>query len=302
MKTLLFLLLMSTGISMAHALPAHVIVQQSGVEVTVEDVDQFAQTIPEKDRAAFFDSPKRIEQVLQNLLTQKLVVQDVRRQEADPILLSQIDKDPAGTYRRQLERVRDSDVPDMTVLAEEMYAANRSDYVVAGRIDVQYLKASVEAEKERGKPKPESLAAAKATMNRLRAQIQSDVRQFDAIYGTPEQHGVEAGTLEDAAGSEHYPDATRAAARSLKAPSDVSAVVEEVGGIYILKAVVREPDRQLTFDEVKDSILEAKRTEYVKQRIDEYLGSLRTTPMEFNPEAIASLRTRYANGAQALGQ
>src|SRR5664279_2248325 len=48
-------------------LPPGVVASQGGVQVSLQDVDAFAQKIPEKDRAGFFDSPIRIQSMIMGL-------------------------------------------------------------------------------------------------------------------------------------------------------------------------------------------------------------------------------------------
>ncbi len=67
-------------------LPPNVVARQGGVEVTLQDLDAAADKIPEKDRAGFFDSPKRIESVIMALLLQKQLAVAARG--------DHLDKDP----------------------------------------------------------------------------------------------------------------------------------------------------------------------------------------------------------------
>lgn len=304
-KIVCFGVLMSGSItpSFADGLPADVLVRQDGIDVRFEDVDRFAETIPEKDRAGFFDSPKRIEQVLQNLLSQKLVARDVRENHvgSDPILKAQAAQTrDEELFRQQIERIRDaSNVPDMTALAEESYQADRKRYVEPGRIDARYILVRTELERERGRPKAESVAEARRKVAELVKQIDGSAERFDALsreMAEPEQAGIEVGELQDV-GSDRHPDALRAAARAAAGPGAVSAAIETVSGFYILKVTSRVADRQLSFAEVKDAIIEQKQRDYVRRAVDEYVGGLRKTPLEANPEALASLRDRYAASA-----
>ncbi|HUD43818.1 MAG TPA: peptidylprolyl isomerase [Dokdonella sp.] len=288
---------------LAEGLPADVLVRQDGIDVRFEDVDRFAETIPEKDRAGFFDSPKRIEQVLQNLLSQKLVARDVRENHigSDPILKAQAAQTPDDVlFRQQIERIRDaSNVPDMTALAEESYQADRKRYVEAGRIDADYILVKTELERARGKPKADSVAAAQQRAAELMKRVDGSSEHFDAISRELAESGqadIEVGQLEDV-GSDRHPDALQAAARSAAGPGAVTGPVETVSGFYILKVTSRVEDRQLSFAEVKDAIIEQKQRDYVRLAVDEYVGGLRKTPLEANPEALASLRDRYATPA-----
>jgi len=287
----------------AEGLPPDVLVRQDGIDVRFDDLDRFAATIPEKDRAGFFDSPKRIEQVLQNLLSQKLVARDVRENQAgsDPILKAQLAQTPdEELFKQQIERIRDaSNVPDMTALAEESYQADRKRYVEPGRIDARYILVRTELERERGKPKAESVIEARQKAAELVKQIDGSAKRFDALsrqLAEAGHAGIEVGELEDV-GSDRHPDALQSAARAAAGPGAVSGAVETVTGFYILKVTSRVADRQLSFAEVKDSIIEQKQRDYVRRAVDEYVGGLRKTPLEANPDALASLRDRYAAAA-----
>lgn len=287
----------------AQALPADVLVRQDGIDVRFEDVDRFAESIPEKDRSGFFDSPKRIEQVLQNLLNQKLVARDVRDNQvgSDPILKAQATQaSDEELFKQQIERIRDaSNAPDMTALAEESYQADRKRYVEPGRIDARYILVRTELERERGKPKPESVAAARQKAADLVKQIDGSAERFDALsrqMAEPGQAGIEVGELEDV-GSDRHPDALQTAARAAAGPGAVSGAVETIAGFYILKVTSRVADRQLSFAEVKDAIIEQKQRDYLRRAVEEYIGGLHKTPLETNPEALASLRDRYTVAA-----
>ncbi len=282
------------------ALPPDVLVRQSGQQVTLQDVDTFALTVPVKDRAGFFDSPKRIEQVLQNLLTRKLVVQEARSRGmgVDPVAnagAGQLDDD--ALYRLRMEQVRDaSRMPDLTLLAHEAYLADPSSFRQSGRIDVKFIAVKVPRETIRSAPTDAQMREARKAIAQLAAAVGGDPAQFDVVATDLQTRapGVEtlSGEITHAV-SDRYPDALREAARKLKEPGEVSAPVETVDAMYVLKLVSREPDRQLSFDEVKESIIERKRADYLRREVDEYLGGLRTTPLEVNPEAIAGLRDRY---------
>lgn len=292
--------LLAIGASGASALPANVLFQQSGVDVTVEDVEQFVQQIPEADRPGFFASPKRVEQMLQLLLTKKLVARDVRQKltGTDPILQNAPALDDEELYRQQMERMRDaSTVPDLTELARELYLADPTAYAAKGRRHVKYLKAAMEQERERGAPTAAGIESARVAITKLNEQVRDDRGAFDALFDRYSQHAGEDGITageDDDAGSDRHSDALREAVLDLPEPGSLSGVVQAPLAFYIVQLVSKEPDRQLTFDEVKDSIIEAKRNEYLRRQVDEYLGGLRTTPPEVNHEALDALLQRYA--------
>src|SRR5579871_6034384 len=69
--------------------PNDVIISQAGVSVTMQDIDAYAQKIPEADRVGFFDNPKRIESVLMSLLLTKQLAAEARAQKLDQEALVQ---------------------------------------------------------------------------------------------------------------------------------------------------------------------------------------------------------------------
>ena len=60
-----------------------VVASQGGVQVTMGDIDAFANRIPESDRAHFFDNPKRIEALINNMLLQKQLAALARSEGVD---------------------------------------------------------------------------------------------------------------------------------------------------------------------------------------------------------------------------
>lgn len=299
-----YLCLIASAAARASDLPVDVLLRQSGQDVTFADVDAFAETIPAKDRAKVFDSPKRIEQVLQNLLNKKLVAEDARRHGlgVDPIANNGGQLSDEELYRLRMEQIRDpSRLPDLSLLVEETYSANKSAYKQPGRTEVQFIAVKVPRETERSEPAAEQILQARQAIEEIASEIGGDAAKFDAVASNLEKKYVKglessSGTMADVI-SDRYPDALREAARKLSAPGDLSPPVETVDSMYLLKLVSREPDRQLSFEEAKDGIIERKRVELLRREVDEYLGSLRTTPMEVNIDAVDSLRRRYRPGS-----
>ena len=77
------LLLGASAMAQNATLAPGVVAEQNGAQVTLQDIDAYAAKIPEKDRAGFFDSPKRIESTIMGLLLKKLHVQVKGQRPAD---------------------------------------------------------------------------------------------------------------------------------------------------------------------------------------------------------------------------
>ncbi|HET6546451.1 MAG TPA: peptidyl-prolyl cis-trans isomerase, partial [Rhodanobacteraceae bacterium] len=94
-------------------------------------------------------------------------------------------------------------------------------------------------------------------------------------------------------GSGRYDAAFAAAAAALKKPGDISPIVKTPYGFHVLKLVAHAPDRQKSFDEVHDELVERLRTDYVGKAVQAHTGELRAKKLDADPDLVASLRTRY---------
>ncbi|MGA8277037.1 MAG: peptidylprolyl isomerase, partial [Rhodanobacteraceae bacterium] len=94
-------------------------------------------------------------------------------------------------------------------------------------------------------------------------------------------------------GSGRYDPAFAEAAAALKKPGDVSPIVKTRYGFHILKLISHASDRQQTFAEVKDKIIEKLRSDYIEKAVANHTDKLRNQKLDANPDLVASLRTRY---------
>ena len=119
-------------------LPPDVLAAQGGVQITMQDVDAFAQKIPEKDRAGFFDSPKRIENVLNNMLLRKQLAAQAREQklDKDTLVARQLDQAADEVLSNAvLENHRASlKLPEFDTLAQEYYLVHKDEFAVPGTV------------------------------------------------------------------------------------------------------------------------------------------------------------------------
>lgn len=116
----------------ASDLPPGVIARQGGVDVTLQDVDAYAQRIPEKDRAGFFNNAQRIENMILNLLLQRQLSNEARAAKLDknPDVKRQINLAEDDTLARAyLEHYRQGlKLPNFDTLAKEYYAAHPDEF------------------------------------------------------------------------------------------------------------------------------------------------------------------------------
>ncbi len=271
--------------------PSTVVATQGDAIVTLVDIDAFADRMPETQRAAFFNSPSRIEGVVTNLLLQKQLASQARASglDKDPVVQRDVEmarEDALGKAR--VERFKaELKLPDFSELAQEDYIANKSKYVNPGMLVVKHV---LIATKNRSEDQ------AKAIAETVVAEAKAHPDQFDALidkYSDDPSKKVNKGVMENAGDASKYVPEFATASSALKKPGDVSAPVKTAYGFHVIKLIERTSDKPSSFADVKDQIVARLRSEYVEKQVRAFTDTLRNLPVDANPGLVASLRTRY---------
>lgn len=277
---------------MAHAQgsPSTVVAKQGSATVTLDDMDTFAQSIPEDKRAGFFDSPTRLQTVISNLLVTKQLAAEARALglEKDPKVKAQIDAAAEIALSKvRMERFRaDLKVPDMAELAREDYLGHKETYVIPGKFDVKQIFVSARTHSE---------DEAKALAETVQKEAKADPDKFDALIEKYSEDPDKATThgLVTQAGSTQYMPALAKAAKLLTKSGEISPVVKTTTGYRVIKLIERTPDHQQKFAEVSAQIAARLRDEYITKQVKNHTDVLHNEPIDANPDLVASLRTRY---------
>lgn len=270
-----------------------VVAAQSGAEVTLQDIDAEASNIPEKDRPGFFDSPKRIESTIMNLLQKKELASQARADhlDRDPAVKAQIELAVTGALAKaQIERYRKSlKLPDFEILAKEYYAGHKDEFVEKGRVEVEHVLVAT-------KDKQRSDADAKALIGKIEAEAKAHPDRFEdlvAKYSDDPSKVKNNGHIANAT-SPKMAAPFADTANQLQSPGEISPVVKTEFGYHVLKLIERKPDTQLTFEQAHDRIVTRLKNNYIETQMTQYTNEFRGKPLQANPELVASLRTRYA--------
>lgn len=277
----------------AGKLPADTVVARQGTAVvTLADIDAFAQRMDEKQRPGFFDSPKRLESLIMNLLTQRQLAAEAEKAGLgkDPSVQAQIrlaDEDILGKAR--MERVRaEVKLPDFTKLAREEYLGHKEKYVTPGQLDVKHILIATDKHSD---------AEAKALAEQVRAEAVAHPDQFDALvekYSEDPSKAQNHGLMTEA-GGKRYVASFSSAALALKVPGEISPVVKTKFGYHVIELVKRTSDEPLKFEAVRDQIIEQLRSSYTDKAVKQHVDELRNQHMDANEAAVASLRDRYGS-------
>ena len=280
----------TSAIAQNATLAPGVVAEQNGAQVTLQDIDAYAAKIPEKDRAGFFDSPKRIESTIMGLLLKKQLAAQARAEklDQDAVIQREIQLATEDTLAgAQMEQYKAGlKLPDFDQLAREYYLAHKSDFVTPGVVQVKHVLVS---------DKDRSDDEAKARIGEVEASARAHPDQFDALVekysddpSAKDNHG-----LIDDAGTGKMVAPFAKAAEALKNPGDISPIVKTKFGYHVLKLIAHTSDKQKSFDEIRGPLMQKLRSDWIDQRVAQYTGDLRGKPLQASPDLVASLRTRY---------
>ncbi len=281
--------LVSTG-GMAAGSSTAVVASRGGASVTLADVDRFVENIPAQDRPRFFDSPQRIESLINNLLLQKQLAAEAREAGLDqqPQFQAPLgDPSDAALAKAEVARFRAAlPKPDIEQMAKEEYLAHKEKYAVPAVLDVRHVLVKAEGRTEE---------EARALAEKVHGEAVADPSRFPELvekYSDDPRKAEEKGLLHEA-GSPRYVAEFAAAARALAKPGDVSPVVHTKYGYHVLQLVAKSPDEPRSFEDVHDEIVAALTKRYEDEAVQRHADTLRNLPIEANPDLVASLRTRY---------
>jgi parvulin-like peptidyl-prolyl isomerase len=268
-----------------------VVARQGGAEVTLQDVDAAAAKIPEGDRAGFFDSPKRIESTVSNLLFQKQLAAKARAEklDRDPLVKVEIAQANDDVLARvELDNFRKTlRLPDFEMLAKEYYAGHPDEFVEHGDVVVEHVLVSTKdhSEEEAKTRIGEVEAAARAHPDKFEDLVEkySDDPSKSNNHGRVMRANTNKTTKQFAA-----------EIGAMKWPGEISQVLKSDDGYHVIKFIENKPDRQRSFDEIHADLVLTLRRSFIATQLDQHTGEIRGNPLQANPDLVASLRTRYA--------
>lgn len=272
--------------------PDTIVARQGPAVLTLTDIDAFAQRMDEKQRAGFFNSPKRLEALVMNLLMQRQLASEAEKAglDKDASVLAQMKlSNEEILSRARVEQMRSGQkLPNFDALAREEYVAHKEKYVKPGKLDVKHILIAT------GKHSDDE---AKKLAEDVRKQAAEHPDDFDALvekYSEDPSKAQNHGLMTDAKSKKYVPQFS-AAAGALKAPGEISPIVKTKFGYHVLKLVARTSDEPQTFEQVKAAIVEDLRSTYINKEVNKHTDELRNQPIDAKPDVIASLRDRYGS-------
>ena len=265
-----------------------ILAQRGKGQVTQADFTARADKIPEKARRAALRDTGRLQNVLNTLLMRAQLAADAREAGYDQEqiikkrmslaadaelgeawLAHYVDIQPAADYER---------------LAQEYYQLNKQEMFSTARIDVSHILIST---KERTPEEATELA------DSISQTLAADSSQFDELvmtYSDDPSKSTNKGMF-FRVGKGDMVDSFDEKAFSMQ-PGEISAPVETNYGFHIIRLDQYYEPEMMSFDAVKDRLIDSEKRRHEERNKQQYLSSLTSLDVEMSKEALEEMARR----------
>ncbi len=226
--------------------------------------------IPESARAETRASLERVAQMTDSLFVNRALAQEAGKAGVlqDPLVTLRgqqvLEAYQARVYLDHLERAQK--FPNLEARARELYLADRAKYVLPETFEVEHILVGLW-----GRTREMAIARVEEARSKVAggAEFLAVAKEYTTDPGF-RQNGGKLGTVPakelDAAIGQVLP--------TLRI-GEVSKPIESRSGFHIVRVMSKNPGRQLSFDEVKEAIIEDERGKATKRMTEEKLQSYR---------------------------
>ena len=256
------------------------VARNSAVTITRTEFQGEILRIPPEMRAEFIASPKRVGDLLTQMLVRKTLASQARGEKLDqqPVNAARI----TNEIDRVLAQLRLAAVEDAAsqafeakragyvARARELYAADQNRYRLPDEVSASHIlfdqKKHTAEDAKRLAQEARAKVASGADFNVLAKQVSEDP--------SAEQNAGRLGWFT----RERMDPAFSKAAFALKAAGDVSEPVQSAFGWHIIRLDDRRASRIRPFDEVRDNIVAGLKKKFVDERRDAVMVAIRDDP------------------------
>ena len=264
--------------------------KQGDVVLTQAEIDAAFSKIPPELRLTFIRDGNRVEALVRNLLTTKILAEEARK--------AGYDKDKLQALRMQManeaELAKDwltkviSEAPDVDykAMAYENYLLNPDQWKTPDTIDVSHILISSDGRSTK--------AASEIAMD-LWEQLQQDPTQFDSMvveYSEDPSKATNQGRFQNVK-REDMVKAFEEAAFALEIPGQISPPVETDYGFHIIRLNAKNPGVVQSFEAVEEQAIEQARKQYIDEYRKKYLSQVLNNPIVLPDGAALEMAQRY---------
>ena len=278
-------------------LPADVLAKNSWVQLTRADYDAALERVPPKLRFEFATSPKRVQDLLNNLLLTKTLAAQARAHGLRPATAfdpnnEKLQGEDRALAAAELQRIEedaarefDAHKADFEPKALEIYKINPDAYRTPEELRLSDIAVLI---KGRG----EDAAKARAAEARAKILAGGDFASVAREYSDDPTTRDKGGALPFMPASRMTPSYAKIVF-ALKNVGDISEPIPAPAAYHIARLEERKASRPRPFEEVQDSIMSGLRARYIGEQRDRRTQEIFSDPKtEANQAAIDALVNR----------
>jgi len=278
-----------------NGLPAGVLVKTSLIELTRADFDAAIARVPEGLRFEFTASPKRLQELLNNMLVTKTLATQARihgTKPSNPVLAAGAADDSDRTLaaaemaRIESDAAKEFDArrPTFEAKAQEVFALDRERYLIPEEIRISDIAIAI---KGRG----EEAALTRAREARQRVVGGVDFATVAREYSDDPTTRDKGGALPFVPAKGLAPDYAKAVF-ALSSVGEISEPIKAPSAYHVVRLEERRPAHTRPFEEVRESILATMKQRFVADQRDLRIKSIYNDPqLRVNQAAIDALVT-----------
>ena len=260
-------------------------------QLTHREFDARMDRIPERDQAAFLRDGSRFERIVAELLLQKQLVVEAEAAgfHGDPMVQERV-KLAAMTELATAwldHRIATASDADLETMAKEEYLLTKDKLLTDETRDVSHILISTDERSEE-----EARLIADEVMSKL-ADQKHDWVQLVSEYSDDTASAANDGMYKAVKRGDMVPAFERAAF-SME-PGEVSDPILTRYGFHIVHLEHINEPRQVSFEEIKTSLMEKKRVQHEKRVRIDYLTSFTSLETELTEEAVRTMLSRYVD-------
>lgn len=302
LKPAAILAIATSVLSASLAVPAHAdapaAVSATGAKIASQgkavvyeiDVDAHMRITPPQDRAAFINSPKRIQQMLSHMMLRRNLAIEARENglDQDPVTQREFELAIEGILmRRRLDQIRETlEIPDLEPIARERYLVDKEKFRRPETVTIVHV--LLDTKKRTADEAVTQLKAWRAEVSSGKSTLEEIAKLNSDDPGV----GANSGVYADAAIDTFVPEFAAAVA-GLKNPGDLSEPVQTEFGYHLIQLKARKPSYVPAYDEVKEQVLAQAREKFITDAQRAHVERLQSLPVDASEDSVAPLRTRY---------
>jgi peptidyl-prolyl cis-trans isomerase C len=264
--------------------------KQGDAVLTQAEIDGAFSKIPPKYRLPFIRDGEKVDQLIRNLLRNKILAAEAKKAAYDQEVLVKLrlalgsENELATEWLKKV--VEDAPPVDYEVIAYEKYLVDPDVWKTGEQVDVSHILISSESH---------SSEAAGQMAAELWEELQLEPSRFDAMveeYSEDPSKKVNGGRFPQVKKGDMV-KSFEEVAFALNDPGEISSPVETAYGFHIIRLNRKIPGTVPPFEDIKAQAMQQARETYLKDYSTRYLKKTLSDPIELPDGAVEEMAKRY---------